>query len=413
MQIPKGTLLIIAALCMHMTATAQLKLPAAATTLQTYKPYVVEVKAVNYAYIIPKEIKSGWVTFHFTNAGTKTHYGAIMHLENDITRAEFDSIYAAGDYPDIDSHRGGPGFHMPEASSSVTIYLKPGTYEMGCFTTTAEGDQHAELGMDSYFKVLDEVGSDTPPPSDMQIDLSRYRLHSEGELHTGRQTIRIDGKDGLFDIHLIKLTDSSTLEDALGFFKKLQDPTKAQFIGGTEEGNISYFTVDLEPGSYIWASDEYALWGMYERFKITEDNRFQITENPNRGPVTQQVSITVDTSGIRLPKTLASGKSTIFNLTSRDSTAHLVGLQKLYDGKTKEDYYQWLSKTVSKNGDEGSNPAMRGGFSFGILPLDSGKQHSSRTVGRLSPGTYILVCFSKTEGNLHILDGELTEFRVE
>ncbi|AVR44407.1 hypothetical protein C7S20_03560 [Christiangramia fulva] len=335
---------------------------------------------------MPDSIKSGWVTFHFTNAGTKTHVARIARLKNDISRSEFDSIRAAGEFPEEAAHSGGPGLHSPGESSSYTTYLEPGNYEVACFLRTKDDKLHANLGMMRYFRVTEEVGNDSPPESDMQIDLDAYHLKTKGDLHKGRQTVRIDGKEGKFDVHLVKLEDESTMKAMLDYFEDLTDPTLANFLGGTEEGNISYFTVDLEPGNYMWGSDEYGKWGMYEGFEITQDDKFHITKNPSQEPVIQEVTFNLDSSGIKGPKKLSSGKTT-FNIHLSDTTAHRIGLAKLKEGKTKEDVYNWIKTAVVEKKYSGPPPLeTHHHLRVGKFPSAAGKQDQSITVGRLLPG---------------------------
>lgn len=375
--------------------------------------YVVEIKAIDYAFQMPDSIKSGWVTFHFTNEGSKTHVARIGRLKDGMSREKFDSIRAAGEFPKEEVHAGGPGIHSPGQSSIYTTYLKPGNYQMACFLRTEDDKLHANLGMMRFFRVTEEVSNNKPPEADMKIDLDSYSLDSEGDLHTGRQTVLIDGNEGKFDIHLVKLEDESTMEAMLDYYEDLTDPTQANFLGGTEEGGISYFTVDLKPGNYIWGSDEYALWGMYEGFEITNDDKFQKTRNPDQKPVIQEVSIKMNEFDIEAPEKLSPGKTT-FHLSSNDSISHRVFLAKLHEGKTKQDYYKWVEEYLSEDKEAGPYPAWgHNSISLGVLSTDSAKQRSSITIDQLSPGNYVIDCYSKSDDEYHTFKGELAEIHVE
>ncbi len=90
--------------------------------------YVVEIKVIDYAFQMPSEIKSGWVTFKFDNMGHEMHFAQIFKLPENVIEEGFLKFtanpgkeifqkYIKG-YPIL---IGGPRFHAPGQESEYTI----------------------------------------------------------------------------------------------------------------------------------------------------------------------------------------------------------------------------------------------------------------------------------------------------
>lgn len=364
--------------------------------------YVVDVKAVDYAFGMPSEIKSGWVTFNFENMGKMTHVAQILHLKGDISRAKSDSILASESYPEIDSVMGGPGMHSAGASSEITVHLDPGTYLMICGVQTADGESHFDLGMISHLTVLDEVGNDTPPSPDMSIKLENYKVKTEGELSAGRQIIKIDGNKTKYDVHMLETKGESTLNAAFDYFIDLRDPTSANFLTGVEEGYTSYIALDMKPGAYAWTSHEYGEWGMYEHFRITEDGKYKKEKNSEKK--TQEVKVTVSQDSIYVPSRLKAGpmKFVLENPANKD---HKIALGRLAEDKNYQDYKDFIAKLIEEpNNYDLENP--RAGYKVFL-------EESTELSVQLKPGTYVVFCDDVNDENeYHVSDGELASFEV-
>ena len=65
------------------TATVDVRVTPAAAA------YVVDVRAEEYAFDAPDQIKSGWVTFRMENAGEETHFLTVSRLPDDHTYDDF------------------------------------------------------------------------------------------------------------------------------------------------------------------------------------------------------------------------------------------------------------------------------------------------------------------------------------
>lgn len=371
-------------------------------TVDSESAYVVDVKAVDYAFAIPSEIKSGWVTFKFENMGEMTHVAQILHLKNNISRGESDSILASESYPEIDSVMGGPGMHSAGTSSEITVHLNPGTYLMVCGVNTAEGKSHFDLGMISHITVLDELGTDSPPSPDMTVNLENYHVKTEGELSPGRRTIKIDGSNTQYDVHMLEEEGESTLNAAFDYFRELRDPTSANFLTGVEEGHTSYITLDMTPGAYVWTSHEYGEWGMYERFEITEAGNYRKVVPAEEK--SWEVEVTVFNGSILMPDRLEAGLIK-FVLDNPAGDEHKIALGRLENDKNFQDYKKFIVKTIKEPQNEDlENP--RAGYKVFL-------EEDAELKVKLKPGRYVVFCDdADSDDQYHISEGELAGFQV-
>ncbi|MFP8489933.1 hypothetical protein ACKGJO_12665 [Gracilimonas sp. Q87] len=372
--------------------------------------YIVDLTAMEFSFELPSKIKSGWVTFRFKNEGSLTHVAQILKLEHDLSSAEVDSILQAGDYPATTKVMGGPGLHSGGESSEITIQLEPGVYMMVCGTRMKNDIPHFDLGMISHLEVTEEIGAKEPPTSDVKLTLDNYDIKMDGVLSTGRQTIEIDGNEAAYDVHLIALEEESTEAAAFEYFNDLQDPTPVRLYGGVEEGHISYYTVNIKPGDYLLSSHEYGIWGMHEKFSLSNQGDFTLKDKGTK----QQVEIKTADYGISVPEEISSARTlvTIHNTGNQD---HQLEIWKLQDGMGSDDWIHWMTSD-KKDHEEGhhNHTAEFPGKGYGITfeSLRPGKEHALTL--ELSPGRYVAVCYAENdEGNYHIEEGEIVEFIVE
>jgi hypothetical protein len=112
----------------------------------------VEVTAVEYEFEAPDELAAGTTDFILRNDGEEPHELVLMGLEEGRTIEDVTSY--------IEEHgaQGRPPrwitleartFARPGRTSGrpATSDLQAGTYLLGCFVTTQDGETHAELGM--------------------------------------------------------------------------------------------------------------------------------------------------------------------------------------------------------------------------------------------------------------------------
>ncbi|AVR44406.1 hypothetical protein C7S20_03555 [Christiangramia fulva] len=394
----------------------QASLKAQTTQIEKPFPYIVNIKAIDYAFQMPKEIKSGWVTFKFENMGHEMHFAQMYKFPDNVTEEgvlkfmanpsnEIFEKYIKGDITLI----GGPGFHAPGQQSQYTIQIEPGTYGIVCNTRTKEGVPHADLGMYKYFKVTNEDSGAERPVADLKLSLEKYVIKADGQLQKGRQTVEVTHMGGdRFDMHLAKLNDTSTIAATLKFFDHLMEPSQTLFEGGAEQKKVdkkSYVTVDFEPGDHAFLSHEYSAIGMFKKFTIPENGNIVFNDNPAER---KAVEVKVIDNSIEVPHTLSAGPKQ-FNLSTKDDS-HFVQIFRLEPGETIQDYLKFKKeeyemykahKEFSKE-----NPTLGYYANF---------KDSKKIRLNLRPGTYGITCFQTDEDDKfdHMRNGEVQQIIVK
>lgn len=393
-------------------------------TEESSPQYVVDVEAIDYAFKMQSEIKSGWVTFDFENRGHKMHFGMLLRFNKPIDKKDLDTYYK--DRTDENFQKlvgeegltivGGPGFHTRGQRSEMTIFLEPGDYLMSCNTQTVDGTPHYELGMEKFFKVREENSGADVPEADLELFLNKYFIEAQGELKSGRQTIAVDHAGGdSFDVHLVKLNDTSTIASSLKFMDILKSPSKAIFSGGAEQKmteSKSYITVDFVPGDYAWISHEYGAMGMIKKFQIPEDGNSRGFEKNEEASKKVDVKLTED--NISIASTIDGGKTT-FVLNDETGEEHSIRMLRMEKGKSIKDFLEFTKEQLQAMKDENSefdkmNPTL--GYYVSFTETDSAQYKKLEL--NLNPGKYGLVCFHKNEDKDydHLWDGEFTSFEV-
>ena len=390
--------------------------------------YVVDIEAIDYAFIMQSELKSGWVTFDFQNKGHKMHFGMLLKFNSHIDQEDMNRYLADRTEENFGklvgeeglTLVGGPGFHTQGQKSEMTIYLAPGDYLMTCNTRTVDGIPHYELGMEKFFRVAEESsGAEAPENIDLKLSLKKYFIEAEGELRSGRQTIAVDHVGGdSFDVHLVKLNDTSNISSTLEFMDDLTSPSKSIFSGGAEQKEVdhkSFITIDFTPGDYMWVSHEFGAMGMIKKFTIPEQGNstsFDMQEgNPN------QVNIDLAEGGFNLPSIIEAGR-TIFLLKNNEDVdeQHVIRMFRMEEGRTIKGFLQYLKERerAKQNGNmkfEMENPTS--GYYVSFEENDSTRVKKLEL--NLNPGTYGVVCFhaGEDENYDHIFKGEATGFEVK
>lgn len=259
-------------------------------------PPVVDVTAVDYAFVAPDTIPSGWVTFRLNNEkAEEVHEIDLSHLPEGVTYAEFEEtipvwepitervqagelvgpgeVYAAAgsnlpDWSNDAEEVTGRGLVSPGRVTEKTVYLEPGTYAMYCFVKSPDGQAHISKGMSRKLVVTgDNATSAAAPEADVEITVAGGEIDADGTLSAGRNTIAArfeEDSKGYQTIHLIRVEDDTNLEEVeewLNWYRKdgLMAAAPADFLGGntvqsgTPKGEVAYFSVaDLEPGQHAW-----------------------------------------------------------------------------------------------------------------------------------------------------------------
>lgn len=256
------------------------------------QPPVVEITARDYSFAgVPDTLKSGWTTLKLINAGMEPHF-ILLDFPPDSIRvddfvgeagAAFDTVWARLRSGRIDRQQagqqlvellpewyfgtrqmGGTGMIGAGDTTQTTLKLQPGYYILECYVKDAEGRFHVSLGMVEDFVVTDDSTEAEPPRADMHITLTNSDITLEGTPASGRQTFAVHFEEhpevGLGnDMHLARVSEEGNLDTLRTWMdwmnrNGLTPNPPADFLGGTQEmpvGNTAYFTVQLEPGSYV------------------------------------------------------------------------------------------------------------------------------------------------------------------
>lgn len=387
------------------------------------EPYFVDLTAMDYAFAMPSEIKSGWVTLRFNNMGNEIHFAKISRLDNDITREEWasvDSYQSAVEIWGGWTGVGGPGFHSSGMSSEITIYLEPGSYQMFCAIVTPDGKNHRDLGMEKFFIVNGEKSGAPKPDAVYSVTLNPYHIETQGSLGTGTQTVEVNHTGGdLFDVHLVQLNDASTIDETLKFMDDLKEPTEAHFITGAEdptrafEGEIpsqkSYLTFDLKPGKYAWMSHEFAEMGMIREFTVSEEEFKEPMPGSTKREY-QEVMIELTDDGIELPEMVSVGIHDYkLEMQEVKPDSHNVILFKLREDKSIEDYKDYVA---SRDSEGRPLPSPINNY---YIEFDSPAVEDGEVTLNLRPGKYGVACtnWEWDHQSKHIKKGEIASFEVK
>ncbi len=268
---------------------------------------VVTVTARDFSFEVPAEIPSGWTTFRYRNMGAQEHFMAISRMPEGTTVEDYRNDVAAGAFggamgPYYEGEvelgtaldnlgallpawffevisAGGPGLISAGGTAVTTVELDPGYYVIECYVKAPDGRFHAELGMLEGFVVTDEQNGASAPEADFDVTLANYVIDAPGTVSAGKHTIRVrylQDPEGMLrhDVHLAKLgpdADLAALVPWMSWIDGMVSPAPATFIGGSEQmhaGDVSYMSVDLEPGAYAWISEGYATQGMVKEFVV-------------------------------------------------------------------------------------------------------------------------------------------------
>ena len=168
---------------------------------------------------------------------------------------------------------GGSGLISPKKTSLTYLKLDPGYYIMECYVKMENGKFHTAMGMVKPLVVIDEKNDISLPVADVKIEISSTSgISISSEILKGDQTFSVHFKDQIVhenfvghDVNLVRYTNKKDLDELEEWMNWLNpkglitpSPKGITFLGGVNEmtaGNIGYFKVNLEPGSYALISE--------------------------------------------------------------------------------------------------------------------------------------------------------------
>lgn len=282
----------------------------------------VNIKTTNVINIVTRgmdfqsvdTISSGWNTFVYDNLSNEAHFFLLdkypdgKTIENTIS--DVAPVFAEGmDLINIGKSEegfaafgklpawyfdivfsGGSGIISPKHRAVSTLNLEPGYYVMECYVKMANGKFHTLMGMAKPLIVTKEDSGHEPPKATSNIVLSGEEgISWDQPITKGRHTFSVYVKDQKphenfiwHDINIARLDAAADIEA----LEKWMDwshpkglitpvPNGVTFLGGVNDmpsGSTGYFTVDLEPGKYVFISEvpNTKEKGLLKVFEITD-----------------------------------------------------------------------------------------------------------------------------------------------
>lgn len=244
-------------------------------------PYIVDMRQVDYAYAMPREIPSGWITFRAPNLGEEHHVGVFLRLPEGVTRRDWHAALAAlhetGTGPewwDELEDAGGTGVVAPGLTAQTTMWMEPGLYGVLCGVIAPDGTSHWAHGMQTTFEVTEEKSGAPEPTATVRLSLGSDGFQQEGTVTAGTHTVAVyfaEQPELTHDVHVARLGSDGTLEMAVDLMEHPIEPFPFDFIGGAEqapEGRTDYFTATFEPGRYAFVCHQHASAGMVHEFTV-------------------------------------------------------------------------------------------------------------------------------------------------
>ncbi len=262
----------------------------------------IQIDALDYAFRVPDEIPSGWVTISFTNHGDEQHFLYIAELPEGKTADDYvvdltmnlDVAWSAvrdhGMDPDVARRlissfewwspaldQGGAGITAPGRTNELTLYLEPGRYVLDCYLKTEEGEFHTMEGMVHELVVTENVAAVAPPEPDVEVALFNNRMEVSGDLTPGRRTVSVTMAEGRGQtVHVARMRPGDEVQEVDDWMRWLEPgglmaPGPVEFVGGVHrmpEGGTAYFVIDLEPGRYLFVSQYGAHRGVLQEVTV-------------------------------------------------------------------------------------------------------------------------------------------------
>lgn len=263
----------------------------------------INITAIDYAFEAPDEIPSGWTTIEYTNNGQEPHMLLFHRLPDDKTFEDFvGEVYSPVNdlwlavrekgmslsdarqtiefpewYNPAQQWMGGGGIIAPGLSSEITLNLKPGTYAMECYIKSEDGELHAMEGMIRELTVTDHRSDTNPPEANIKITLTNNGMDIDGELTSGKHTIAVHLAEGLMhNVNVVRLEPDTNIQKIVDWMywlnlNGLWPPAPATFLGGMhilQQGGTGYFTVDLDPGRYLFVSEATGSRGILQEITV-------------------------------------------------------------------------------------------------------------------------------------------------
>ncbi|MEO7103910.1 MAG: hypothetical protein ABI311_11010 [Gemmatimonadaceae bacterium] len=242
-------------------ATASLHYPAVPVSPKpvTAPPvnHTLLLTANDYAFSgLPARVSAGWVTVRMINAGKELHMFASMSVPTGMTTAAvLDSLLRGNSTKDI-TEWGGPNAVAPGDTATVTLFLPPGKYAVGCFVDSQDGKTHFMKGMMGSFEVVASADKGVAPVSDRNVLLSSYAIDVNGAALTkGAHVIAVrNTAKATHDLVILKVLPGHTVDQTIKWLANPVGSPAAVPVGGTTGIHLNetvYVPARFTPGTYM------------------------------------------------------------------------------------------------------------------------------------------------------------------
>lgn len=206
----------------------------------------VIVTTHDYAFQMPDTLPAGLTTFRIRNEGKEPHEMVVIKI------GDHESLGA----PLSPDHVfGGPAASLPGAdSSSATIMLEAGHYEVVCGVPTVDHIEHMKKGMMKLLVVVPSTATVALPVSDLTISLVDYDYHLSHPLTAGRHTLRVVNTASQDHMMMLVKFKPHQNADSLGKWDVTRKgPAPIEWSTGVSSlraGGTAYVNANFPPGHY-------------------------------------------------------------------------------------------------------------------------------------------------------------------
>ncbi len=343
-------------LSLFTTALLFISLPLLAQPEPEADPNIIDLTAMDYAFGMPSEIKSGWVTFRMKNIGKEEHVAVLEKVSDTLSIEQVQNMTTtsleSGNFAPLFQHTqnawGGPGLLSAGLTGETTVYLEPGIYVMICGVKTSEGKFHYQEGMIKSLVVQESENQASKPKQTVDITLSNYAFSAKEPLGKGDQIINIKSEEsGNHDLHIAKLKPGQSLDLFRKWMRTVEAPSPFEFIGGAEQtipGNPSTFKVEFTPGRYAVGCHSHAAWGETALLTIPEEGSAELSSFSEKMGT---IAIEATEKNLKVPEEIKAGP---WNFVVKNTTEspQMFLLHKMDEDKTGEDYVGFMESIAFK-----------------------------------------------------------------
>lgn len=228
------------------------------------QPAVATFTATDYAFAGPAQVPAGTVTIRLVNNGREPHHAMVARLQPGKTAGDLLAFYqeqltsdpTLKNDPPWATYVGGVTIGGPGESFETVSVLDPGQYAVICFVPSPDRQPHLAKGMVIGFEVTHNDAHAEPPAADVEVVLNDYGFAFSEPLTAGRHVLRVrnDGPQ-IHEMQLVRLEPGAS---AAQFLARVahggEGALPGRFMGGMGalgRGLTGYWTVDLEPGTYV------------------------------------------------------------------------------------------------------------------------------------------------------------------